>query len=149
MRNYVCFNCGFDSLVKYTKCPACDATMTKLSFKDNREFNNLAGGEPCELWIENKIGHKIPDDLVAKRIECRNRIFKKREQEKEREKMANTWTYSASSGANSFKVKCPYCNSTNVKKITTGSRMVSTAMVGINSSKIGKQWHCNNCSSNF
>ena len=46
-------------------------------------------------------------------------------------------------------VKCPYCNSNNVKKITTVNRAVSTGMVGIASSKIGKQWHCNNCKSDF
>lgn len=44
---------------------------------------------------------------------------------------------------------CPYCNSTNVKKITTTSRVVSTAAVGVASNKIGKQWHCNKCKSNF
>lgn len=46
-------------------------------------------------------------------------------------------------------VKCPYCNTTNVKKISTVNRAISTSMVGIASSKIGKQWHCNNCGSDF
>lgn len=46
-------------------------------------------------------------------------------------------------------VKCPYCQSNNVKKITTVNRAVSTGMVGIASSKIGKQWHCNSCKSDF
>ena len=46
-------------------------------------------------------------------------------------------------------VKCPYCQSTNVKKISTANRAVSVGMVGVASGKIGKEWHCNNCSSNF
>lgn len=46
-------------------------------------------------------------------------------------------------------IKCPYCQSNNVKKITTVNRAVSTGMVGIASSKIGKQWHCNSCKSDF
>lgn len=46
-------------------------------------------------------------------------------------------------------VKCPYCQSNNVKKITTVNRAVSTGIVGIASSKIGKQWHCNSCKSDF
>lgn len=48
-----------------------------------------------------------------------------------------------------YTVKCPYCNSPNCKKIGTGSKMVSAYMTGIASSKIGKQWHCNNCNSDF
>lgn len=46
-------------------------------------------------------------------------------------------------------IKCPYCGSNNTKKITVGGRAFSTAITGIASSKIGKQWHCNNCGSNF
>lgn len=45
---------------------------------------------------------------------------------------------------------CPYCNSTNIKKITTGSKVAHTALFGIFSmSRNSKQWHCNNCKSNF
>lgn len=46
-------------------------------------------------------------------------------------------------------VKCPYCQSVNVKKITTVGRAVSVGVFGIASGKIGKQWHCNNCKSDF
>lgn len=51
----------------------------------------------------------------------------------------------------SFKptVKCPYCNSTNTKKISTLSRMGSLATFGFAGKKVGKQWHCNNCKSDF
>lgn len=46
--------------------------------------------------------------------------------------------------------KCPYCNSTNIKKITTGSKVAHTALFGIFSmSRNSKQWHCNNCKSDF
>ncbi len=44
---------------------------------------------------------------------------------------------------------CPYCNSTNTKKISTASRAGSILGFGILSKKIGKQWHCNNCGSDF
>ncbi|RHI25837.1 hypothetical protein DW172_03930 [Agathobacter rectalis] len=47
------------------------------------------------------------------------------------------------------KVECPYCHSTNTSKIGTVSRMTSTAMFGLASKKIGKQWHCNSCNSDF
>lgn len=48
------------------------------------------------------------------------------------------------------KVHCPYCDSTNIKKITTGSKVAHTALFGIFSmSRNSKQWHCNDCKSDF
>lgn len=44
---------------------------------------------------------------------------------------------------------CPICGSNNTGRISTLNRGVSVAMTGFASSKIGKQWHCNNCKSNF
>lgn len=45
---------------------------------------------------------------------------------------------------------CPYCKSTNIKKITTGSKVAHTALFGIFSmSRNSKQWHCNSCKSDF
>ena len=47
------------------------------------------------------------------------------------------------------KVHCPYCNSTNVNKISGLSKAGSIAMFGIFSRKAHKQWHCNSCKSDF
>ena len=47
------------------------------------------------------------------------------------------------------KVTCPYCGSVNVKKVSTISRMASVGFFGLGSKKVGKQWHCNNCKSDF
>lgn len=46
-------------------------------------------------------------------------------------------------------VKCAYCNSTNVKKISVTSKVVNTALFGIFGTKRHKQWHCNSCDSDF
>lgn len=47
-------------------------------------------------------------------------------------------------------VRCPYCNSNNVKKISTTSKVVSTAAIGLATmGKVNSQWHCNNCKSDF
>lgn len=46
-------------------------------------------------------------------------------------------------------VKCPYCSSANVKKISAASRAMSVSALGAASGKIGKQWHCNNCKSDL
>ena len=46
-------------------------------------------------------------------------------------------------------VECPYCHSTNTEKISVASRAVSISLVGAASGKIGKQWHCRQCGSDF
>ena len=47
-------------------------------------------------------------------------------------------------------VTCPYCKSTNVTKITKTSKAVHTALFGIFSiSRNSKQWHCDECKSDF
>ena len=47
-------------------------------------------------------------------------------------------------------IKCPYCQSTNTKKISVLSKATHTAMFGIFSiSRNSKQFHCNNCSADF
>lgn len=46
-------------------------------------------------------------------------------------------------------VRCPFCNSTNVNKISGTKKAMSIIGFGILSNKIGKQWHCNNCKSEF
>ena len=46
-------------------------------------------------------------------------------------------------------IECPYCHSKDTEKIGTISRAVSISVAGAASGKIGKQWHCKNCNSNF
>lgn len=47
-------------------------------------------------------------------------------------------------------IECPYCHSTNTKKITKTSKAFHTAIFGVFSmSRNSKQFHCNNCNSDF
>lgn len=46
-------------------------------------------------------------------------------------------------------VKCRYCGSSNCKKISGLARGLSVGLFGLRSKAIGKQWHCNNCGSDF
>lgn len=48
-----------------------------------------------------------------------------------------------------IEVKCPYCKSTNTSKISTTSKVINTAIFGIFGTKRHKQWHCNECRSDF
>lgn len=52
--------------------------------------------------------------------------------------------------SNQFGVECPYCHAANVKKITNTSKAVHAALFGIFSmSRNSKNFHCNNCNSDF
>ena len=46
---------------------------------------------------------------------------------------------------NDYKFTCPMCGSKKVKKIGTINRAASVATVGLASSKIGKQYECDDC----
>ena len=46
---------------------------------------------------------------------------------------------------NNYAFSCPMCGSKKVKKISDISRAASVAALGVASSKIGKQWECDNC----
>lgn len=47
-------------------------------------------------------------------------------------------------------IECPYCHSSNTKKITNASKAVHTALFGVFSlSRNSKQWHCNHCGVDF
>lgn len=46
-------------------------------------------------------------------------------------------------------VECPYCHSKKTKKITTTSKILDTTIFGVFGTKRHKQWHCNNCNSDF
>ena len=47
-------------------------------------------------------------------------------------------------------VRCPYCNSYNTVKISTMSKAIAAALIGVHAlARNSKQWHCNNCGSDF
>lgn len=56
----------------------------------------------------------------------------------------------ANSGKPTNSVNCPYCKSTNTTKISNAKKAVAVGLFGIfGMSKASKQWHCNNCKSDF
>lgn len=84
-------------------------------------------------------------------LERRKELDRKKEQEEKdryREnmiKLHGSDTISNSSNAAPNVPKCPTCQSTNIKKISVGSKAVGFATVGVFSSNFGKTMVCNNC----
>ena len=57
---------------------------------------------------------------------------------------------SASVNTKSLTIECPYCHSTDTRKISGLSKVGSVALFGVFAlGKTTKQWHCDNCNSDF
>ncbi len=54
-----------------------------------------------------------------------------------------------SSPQNEHTIKCPACGSTKVKKISAAKKVISTELLGLASSDIGKQMVCDKCGYKF
>lgn len=107
--------------------------------------------EHCKPFFEEVIKKRPEFDQEAYEHlvvweEERERSFKKfNEQQK---KIAERFPKLESQISSSI-ITCPYCKSTNTKKLSAASRGLSFGLFGFGSKKIGKQWHCNGCGSDF
>lgn len=61
----------------------------------------------------------------------------------------NQWKQQTSCIKRPTTPECPYCHSHDTKKIGSGGRTLSLLTLGLAGSKIGKQWHCKHCGSDF
>lgn len=126
----ICNQCGlFGAFATQNICPACSGEIvdTELTLV---QYANLSDQEKNSYRI-HFLG-KIPDDeLIYKRVQYEKQVHKNIEQ------------------IGAEHVECPYCHSHNTKKITNTSKTINTALFGIFGTKRHKQWHCNNCSSDF
>lgn len=53
-------------------------------------------------------------------------------------------------GTSQYTPKCPICHSPNIHKIKLGTKVSRAAIFGIFAlPKAGKEWHCDNCGSEF
>lgn len=147
----ICKSCGAISFNKEDICPVCNIPLITVPFFTGRKIDNL-GGEDRDKYIEEITGQKLNPIMVQKRKDYLKKIYKEQKEilqkriRKSEESRINEYQQKYLAEHN---IHCPYCNSSNVTKISTVNRMVSTGMLGLASKKIGKQWHCNSCNSDF
>lgn len=127
------YNEKLDQLI----CPFCNNKLvdTKLPIEDFHLIGKVAdyNREILDLMIELHNNDPIDYQLKLNQFKLQQEQHEAiREQERE-----------------SSKPHCPYCNSTNVKKISGTERFASIAMLGIFSKKINKSFKCNNCGGTF
>lgn len=82
-----------------------------------------------ELYIKDPIEYSLKINQFQLQQEERKRI-------KEEER-------------NAYRVHCPYCNSTDISKITATERAISVVGLGILSKKINKSFKCKECGGTF
>ncbi|MBQ2396107.1 MAG: hypothetical protein II304_03565 [Bacteroidales bacterium] len=132
MPNFKCCKCNKVIDPRKTFCPFCNE---KQSFEERAKAQNV----------------KIVN-TICKNCECETSFYTSSQY------ADISWcaecgkeTYSIiKQPISAFNVKCPYCESKNTRKITATSKAVSAVTFGIFSiGKITKEWHCNDCKSNF
>ena len=115
-------------------CPFCQGDLENLSLETEELFQLLDISRSATFFdAMAELKEKDPIEFQLKMSQFRNQI----NQQKVVEQKNNNVPH------------CPTCGSTNIKKISTTSKVGSVAMWGILSRKVHKQWHCNNCKSEW
>lgn len=125
-------------------CSFCEEPMLDTgTSEDEWAMKAIKGGNTLIVWetlqLEKiKSNPKFSQALYEKRLEIEKAEHDEgvRKALEARKGLATT-------------VSCPYCHSTNVKKVGTSGRVLSILTLGLASGKVGKQWHCRSCGSDF
>lgn len=110
-----------------------------------------------KIFIKKDLRQQFIDEYIKSSPEFDQYLFDHRDEDLNNRRMENKAklehgraVLEGRNKGNKFGVECPYCHSTNTKKITNTSKVMHTALFGIFSvSRNSKQWHCNNCNSVF
>lgn len=136
---YYCPVCGFVDALGDGDCHYCGTTLIETDVES--DF--------CEYCINpDKFDKLVTDKYKITENPLYDAAKAKLREEKHKRELSNTGG-SAKTLHGSDQVSCHYCKSTNVRKIGIVSKGVSVNLFGLASKKIGKQWHCKSCKSDF
>lgn len=119
-----------------TKCETCHVDMVSTGI----DASKIVGEEDRRMreYIAEEIARKNPEYDPALEAE-----------RKEKDAASLHAMCVAEAATSRYVPKCPTCGSPKIHKISTASKVASVALVGIFSRKIHKQWHCDNCGSEW
>lgn len=136
--------------------PELKVEYERIREEDKKSLLRITGAEESLNCINSEFLHWYSESLrdladpgVVEREREAHRQEMKRLETAHRTEKAQAARQEQQDLASGKRVVCPYCKSTNTEKISTMSRAVSVSLVGAASGKIGKQWHCKQCGSNF
>lgn len=162
----------YDALLKIEKHPILD-TFQNFANKFNVDYVTMIGfldGINDSLKISNDIANISEDTIITldydaetlyknlceakatdiyelpiwdKILPYRKQAREEYQSEQVKQKAREDYLYRNNA-------ECPYCHPKNTKKITGLSKAGSVALWGVFAmGKVSKQWHCNNCKSDF
>lgn len=151
MTNFViCWNCGWipdGGFTGHTPCNWCGFPYSEyesdLPFEEYLDMSC----EEIDIIKENILENVIKKSPQFSQNALEKRLIDYEEWNKESIRKVRSGNFDGNMSL--YGVSCPYCLSPNTEKITAVSRSASVGFFGLFSKKIGKQWHCNNCNSNF
>lgn len=153
---WICPKCGAYSIPnRNIKCGYCKHTMIETNYNINEGFikfdkiRRVYQNENPDKDFFEELAKEYGKDIFSKELydereEKRSARIRAEYQKREQARQSTQSTQPTSS-----QVACPYCKSTNTKKISTTGRVASVLSFGLLSKKVGKQWYCNDCKSYF
>ena len=137
----LCPKCGKFYSSKEHFCPDCGTKMIDCHLTEEDYSEMVIDSLRRKQWRQ-----QMREKYVVGSPEFDAVLYNKRLQE---EKAEADYYASIPRRPSEPEITCPYCKSTNTKKIGVISRSVSVGLFGLGSKKINRQWHCNNCGSDF
>ena len=144
--NKYCPNCKMNFSESFEECPCCEGELIiqDLNVSETIEPDILKMTDE-ELLVKYK---DYFESIRQQGCEITDKEFVDglREGRKDTYRNTNTTLFEEQWHPT---ITCPYCQSTNCKKITATAKAVNIALFGIFGNKRRYQWHCNKCGSDF
>jgi len=150
----ICIECG-RQLFDYDKlCDKCNSN----NIISEKEYNKIVAEiKDANIFTKKKLLQNHDYKCIYDRLQQPENLYPKPiildknncESNEEYWKRIDQHTINKNTSISQV-VECPYCHSTNTKKISGLSKAGSVAMFGVFAlGKTSKQWHCNQCNSDF
>ncbi len=154
-----CDKCGHlwqETIGRKLECEWCDVCNNLLKKVPDEYFQDDEFNAKWQDCVSDEMEQKLIKDLVFTSPNFDQYLFDHKDEikgQKDRQYRAamehGKAILAGTDKGNSYGVTCPYCKATNVRKIGIVSRSISASIFGLGSKKIGKQWHCDHCGSDF
>lgn len=149
----ICIDCGRQL---FDRDDSCDKCNSKNIISEEEYKKIVEEFKHTNIFTKKKLLQNYDYKCIYDRLQQPKASYPKPiilensvcESDEEYWKRINQHTINNNTSASQI-VKCQYCHSTNTKKISTTSRVISTSLFGLGSKKVGKQFHCNNCGADF
>ena len=135
-KDSVCCKCNNDKLISSIEIQQIQAKLKSVKRKELDRLILIPKYKSVNDYLLTK--HKR-DEKYPKILQCAEKF-----------QDINPSYINPVSQPTTLTIACPYCRSTNCKKISEFSKALSVGLFGIFAlGKASKQWHCNNCNSDF